>query len=966
MSMAHRMRRADPYSTPARRRRIIADLAKNLLRSWYIRGCDNVHQYRIDTAAAIRIQCFVRRAMARHQLTVLRTRWRMEAAIKLQSNYRMHRAIALKKHLRSMRLLKQQRRLAQVVEHLWAIRQAKLYRAALVVSRQLALERKRNAAAKCIQRVYRCSVGRRIHKHRRYHRQLQQWRRQYAAIIIQSLVRQRLARWKYQRLRKWHRAAHRITTSVVRVAHRQRGQRRHRRRQQAALTVQCWYRGVIARRVRRRLQDEQRLRLPRLERHHQSLEIQVELSAKALWLFTTRPVDVFFRWCVQQCLVEYSPEEGFRSGSVLRQVVASVAQVQQQQQQQQPPTRRSLDEGPHVDIQVDAWDYSSSSSGKGSSSSSAVSEIPPPPVPSEWEQPLHATVGGDEIRCTKTTTTAATAATAATTTTPSLLDLLVQLHLVSRTTTHQHDIRPPVIHETTHETTIRFVPVDGAAAATTAASTAAAFLAPTVDTDSDADPANAALVLEDAVFRFQNAVVYVPAAPPKPIAAVPGDATSAEAVSTAEETAPIVFQDSDSDADDEDNDRNKPPVVSPPREPPARTEIRIHLSVPSPPRPPPLPAAPPSPPKPPPINYGHFARRIQRSYRRRWRLRQAAARVVQRLQRRYRRLERWRTVVYDYWELCFDACNVIQCAFRMYAARQVLAQRRYARDELYFAFGHDFATGRMRDNWRAFGLVLPDADEGEDEGEGAASWRPSHALVALKQLPLPRPLPLAVKRGDGNDDRRPRDAPDVLHPQVSMTTLAAPPTATASASASAGAAVPRSVCDVNVSHPPVWQLVHTLAVPDVPPHCLFPSSWTDTFVQPPQPSQPPQPPQLQRQQATKSGDGGGDVVDDALYAAMVATQFLNGPAPPPRAMPPPPAAAAASTIDTAAAAVVALHGDRDEAPGGPRSGSDDAGGGGRSRRRTVHADAVATPPRLALAVRLLGHTESRRAIGPRP
>ena len=49
---------SDPFSTPARRRRIIADVAKQVLKQYCITACKNVYIFRKQTKAAIIIQCF--------------------------------------------------------------------------------------------------------------------------------------------------------------------------------------------------------------------------------------------------------------------------------------------------------------------------------------------------------------------------------------------------------------------------------------------------------------------------------------------------------------------------------------------------------------------------------------------------------------------------------------------------------------------------------------------------------------------------------------------------------------------------------------------------------------------------------------------------------------------------------------------------------------------------------------------
>lgn len=348
-------RQRDPFSTPARRRRIIADMAKLTLRLYYLNACDNVHRWRIETKAALIVQCSVRAFLARRKLFRLRFAWHTKAAVTIQAAWRRRRAVNLRNRLLAERLLRRQRRLAVVVEHLWEIRKAKLYRAALLIARRLALEKKRFLAARRIQQYYRGHNARRAFAHIWYQHQLMRRYRFHFASVLQKYFRrfrQRRHYLLYLQRQQHRQRAIRIVTSALALNRYLQQQRRRRqarlreRRNAAAVTIQCWYRKLRAQKY------VQLLRTPHISTTYTTpVEISVELAPKALGIFQKRSAAFFLQWCLKMCLVRFDLRDGFAAGSILHQVMRSVTTVQEQQQQ-------SRSEGT-VEVHIDAWDFSS-------------------------------------------------------------------------------------------------------------------------------------------------------------------------------------------------------------------------------------------------------------------------------------------------------------------------------------------------------------------------------------------------------------------------------------------------------------------------------------------------------------------------------------------------------------------------------------------------------------------------------
>jgi hypothetical protein len=147
--------RKDPHSTPARRRRIIADVARFLVRQYCVKACSNLHTLRVHTAAALVIQCGYRCSLARrvHHMKRLKRWTRCATAIQL-----VRRAFLAKKELRRLRIEAAVRACLAAAIRLqaWARRLAAARLGALLRAQR------RAGAAMVLQRMQRGRKGRQV------------------------------------------------------------------------------------------------------------------------------------------------------------------------------------------------------------------------------------------------------------------------------------------------------------------------------------------------------------------------------------------------------------------------------------------------------------------------------------------------------------------------------------------------------------------------------------------------------------------------------------------------------------------------------------------------------------------------------------------------------------------------------------------------------------------------------------
>ena len=258
----------DPFSTPARRRRIVAEISTFLLRQYCVKAVENVIRFRKWTAACQVIQrawrCYAARKRRRELLLVKRTR----ANIVLQCMVRCALSRRQLKRLRLAEWTKRALKLAKALKAFWRARllwRKKKRERALHRARML----KRKAfAATNIQRCFRGMLGRRLASLRRAMQSEQFRLRCLAAIKIQACER-RLLGYKLTSLRRRRRRAlWKVGCSGLLWF-----RRLQRRRQLAAIVIQRTARGLLARLVARKLRAEKLLR-ERQEAELRRLELQ--------------------------------------------------------------------------------------------------------------------------------------------------------------------------------------------------------------------------------------------------------------------------------------------------------------------------------------------------------------------------------------------------------------------------------------------------------------------------------------------------------------------------------------------------------------------------------------------------------------------------------------------------------------------------------------------------------------------
>jgi hypothetical protein len=159
---------SDPFSTPARRRRLIADMSKFLLKQYCIKACRNVHVFRTETKAALILQCAVRVWMARRE----RRRKVMERmnreAVKINRRVRVYLAQCLLARLKKAKLLYEKNlraiKIQCKVRQMIAKRKLRFWKKL----RDEELARERERAAIVIQRAYRDFISYRWNKTMRF------------------------------------------------------------------------------------------------------------------------------------------------------------------------------------------------------------------------------------------------------------------------------------------------------------------------------------------------------------------------------------------------------------------------------------------------------------------------------------------------------------------------------------------------------------------------------------------------------------------------------------------------------------------------------------------------------------------------------------------------------------------------------------------------------------------------------
>lgn len=255
----------DPFSTPARRRRVIADVARFLLRQYCVKACKNVLISRQRSAAAVVIQSALRCMTARkvfHQKRL--ARW-VRCAILIQVVWRAFLARReLWRRREEHRICV--RKAAAITVQCW-------YRQAMAVRILKDLRvRRRDAACRIIQQMYRGHLARKLYCALYDLAQQLKLRRYAAATRIQCCARVRSAKRHLQWRRENARSLRLIHRAVLRWWWKR--QRRLVQESSTALLQRC-ARGLIGRRHARRIRGiraEQR-RVEELARRRERFEM---------------------------------------------------------------------------------------------------------------------------------------------------------------------------------------------------------------------------------------------------------------------------------------------------------------------------------------------------------------------------------------------------------------------------------------------------------------------------------------------------------------------------------------------------------------------------------------------------------------------------------------------------------------------------------------------------------------------
>ena len=325
---------ADPHSTPARRRRIVADATRFLLRQYCVKAVKNVIIYRKQTTASIMIQTNWRAKWARLTLQRLRFARRQRAAIVIQKMIRCFLAHCLLLRLRKADYLRRALQLALIIQKKWRERKARIREAERrAKSRDRALRKKHKAALE-IQRIYRGVLGRRRAKAIRDAYNLLMHRRHTCAIKIQSHIRRFLCLKRLKRLRRAYKMiGYSILIWFTRLKH---------KKIAASIDIQRVYRGYMARVLLNKLRialvaEAEKNRLEALFQRQvqeakkiaeneskKKLELHVAIDTHILEQMVSCGPSQVTLWSLHHSLLDFSWQEGYTTGSILSQIIGAV------------------------------------------------------------------------------------------------------------------------------------------------------------------------------------------------------------------------------------------------------------------------------------------------------------------------------------------------------------------------------------------------------------------------------------------------------------------------------------------------------------------------------------------------------------------------------------------------------------------------------------------------------------------
>lgn len=317
----------DPYSTPARRRRIIADIAIFLLRQYCIKACKHVIVYRRETSATIQIQSMIRRYLAIKVRIHRRHTRQMKAALVIQCGLRQKFAVTELERRRRRNELTKLLAMTPVVQRAWRCHRARKKVAALQLTSHKNKKQRALLAACNIQRIARGYVARRTCTPLLKDAREKEFNRRRAACIeIQSICRMYLSMKKVKALRIQKQALLKIVNAAWPWCCR----RRRKRTIQTAKQLSNWIKRKLFslrlhyRRVARVLaaqQQEEEDAIKKQEANRQlAVAIRVPMSDKILKNLQTQPNSDIVRWCLQRSLLRRD-SIGFHVGPLVEQIL---------------------------------------------------------------------------------------------------------------------------------------------------------------------------------------------------------------------------------------------------------------------------------------------------------------------------------------------------------------------------------------------------------------------------------------------------------------------------------------------------------------------------------------------------------------------------------------------------------------------------------------------------------------------
>eukprot|EP00602_Paraphysomonas_sp_CaronLab_P004594 CAMPEP_0185035606 /NCGR_PEP_ID=MMETSP1103-20130426/27269_1 /TAXON_ID=36769 /ORGANISM="Paraphysomonas bandaiensis, Strain Caron Lab Isolate" /LENGTH=1057 /DNA_ID=CAMNT_0027572761 /DNA_START=57 /DNA_END=3230 /DNA_ORIENTATION=- len=325
----------DPFSTPARRRRLVADISRFLLKQYCLKACENVHVQRVRYSCAVIIQSAVRRWRAVKVLLMLRFEKQTSAAIRMQVVARSRAARAELQRRRELRLLLLSTALAVKMQCIFRVRRAKAIRARLEREKAelLALMERCVIIIQCAYRQY---TSRRVVVKRRKARERMIKLQHRAALKLECAYRRRAAVKAVDALRRAMRTKDGMAYRISRQW------KKYRAKMHGAATVmQKIYRGHVGRTraagLKRELlqrQEEERCRrnelmlmrredeLSHFLRDQEAVEIRVELPSSLLHCIRRCSVKDTIQWCIVQSVLEYdSNKDEYTVGELIRRVM---------------------------------------------------------------------------------------------------------------------------------------------------------------------------------------------------------------------------------------------------------------------------------------------------------------------------------------------------------------------------------------------------------------------------------------------------------------------------------------------------------------------------------------------------------------------------------------------------------------------------------------------------------------------